>query len=68
MCQGVGGSLIFDAIAADLIRVTRNEAGHPSGRQIDEGTARVHLTIAPVLLEEDRSAVQTLPGEAVDLI
>lgn len=49
--NGVGDNLSFDAIA-DLIRVTRNEAGHPSGRQIDEDTARVHLTIAPVLLRK----------------
>lgn len=49
--EGVGDSLTFDAIA-DLIRVTRNEAGHPSGRQIDEDTARIHLTIAPALLKK----------------
>ena len=49
--EGVGDNLTFDAVA-DLIRVTRNEAGHPSGQQIDEDTARVHLTIAPVLLKK----------------
>lgn len=49
--EGVGDNLTFDAIA-DLIRVTRNEAGHPSGRQIDEDTARVHLTIAPAHLKK----------------
>mgnify|MGYP000625124622 FL=1 len=29
--EGVGDKLTFDAVA-DLIRVTRNEAGHPSGQ------------------------------------
>jgi hypothetical protein len=49
--QGLGDPLTLDAIA-DLIRLTRNEAGHPTGRQIDEDTARVHLTIAPVYLRK----------------
>ncbi len=44
-------ALTLDAIA-DLIRSTRNEVGHPTGRQIDEDTARVHLTIAPVYLRK----------------
>jgi hypothetical protein len=41
----------LDAIA-DLIRLTRNEAGHPTGRKIDEDTARVHLTSAPMYLRK----------------
>lgn len=45
------GSLTLDALA-DLIRLTRNEVGHPTGRQIDEDTARVHLTIAPMYLRK----------------
>ena len=48
---GLADALTLDAIA-DLIRLTRNEAGHPTGRQIDEDTARVHLTIAPVYLRK----------------
>jgi hypothetical protein len=44
-------ALTLDAIA-DLIRLTRNEAGHPTGRKIDEDTARVHLTIAPMYLRK----------------
>jgi hypothetical protein len=49
--NGLADALTLDAIA-DLIRLTRNEVGHPTGRQIDEDTARVHLTIAPVYLRK----------------
>ncbi|MFG3679928.1 hypothetical protein ACGF5H_07460 [Micromonospora chalcea] len=49
--DGLADALTLDAIA-DLIRLTRNEAGHSTGRQIDEDTARVHLTIAPVYLRK----------------
>lgn len=49
--SGLADALTLDAIA-DLIRMTRNEVGHPTGRQIDEDTARVHLTIAPVYLRK----------------
>lgn len=49
--DGLADALTLDAIA-DLIRLTRNEAGHPTGRQIDEDTARVHLTIAPMYLRK----------------
>ena len=49
--NGLADPLTLDAIA-DLIRLTRNEVGHPTGRQIDEDTARVHLTIAPVYLRK----------------
>lgn len=49
--EGLADSLTLDAIA-DLIRVTRNEAGHPSGKRIDEDTARVQLTIAAVYLRK----------------
>lgn len=51
MPSGLADPLTLDAIA-DLIRMTRNEVGHPTGRQIDEDTARVHLTIAPVYLRK----------------
>jgi hypothetical protein len=37
-------SLTLDAVG-DLLRVTRNDAGHPSGRLIDEDTARSHLAV-----------------------
>ena len=49
--DGLADPLTLDAIA-DLIRLTRNEVGHPTGRQIDEDTARVHLTIAPMYLRK----------------
>ncbi len=49
--NGLADPLTLDAIA-DLIRLTRNEVGHPTGRQIDEDTARVHLTIAPMYLRK----------------
>lgn len=49
--NGLADGLTLDAVA-DLIRLTRNEVGHPTGRQIDEDTARVHLTIAPVYLRK----------------
>ncbi|MFY1656161.1 hypothetical protein [Micromonospora sp. WMMD1274] len=49
--DGLADALTLDAIA-DLIRLTRNEVGHPTGRQIDEDTARVHLTIAPMYLRK----------------
>lgn len=49
--NGLADGLTLDAIA-DLIRLTRNEVGHPTGRQIDEDTARVYLTISPVYLRK----------------
>jgi hypothetical protein len=49
--EGLADALTLDAIA-DLIRLTRNEAGHPTGRTVDEETARVHLQIAPVYLRK----------------
>ncbi len=52
--NGLADSLTLDAVA-DLIRLTRNEVGHPTGRQIDEDTARVHLTIAPTYLRKMRA-------------
>lgn len=49
--DGLADPLTLDAVA-DLIRLTRNEAGHPTGRRIDEATARAHLTIAPLYLRK----------------
>lgn len=43
--------IMLDAVA-NLIRLTRNEAGHPSGRRVDEDTARSHLTITPLYLKK----------------
>ena len=49
--DGTADPLTLDAVA-DLIRLTRNDVGHPTGRQVDEDTARVHLTIAPSYLQK----------------
>lgn len=49
--DGLADALTLDAFA-DLIRITRNEAGHPTGRRIDEDTALVHLQMAPVYLKK----------------
>lgn len=38
-------NLTLDAVS-DLLRITRNEAGHPTGSSVDEDTARTHLLIA----------------------
>jgi hypothetical protein len=37
---------------ADLLRTARNEAGHPTGKPIDEGTAHTHLYIGAELLQK----------------
>jgi hypothetical protein len=47
--EGLVDQLALDSIA-DLLRVARNDAGHPTGVQIDEDTARAHLVIAAGLL------------------
>jgi hypothetical protein len=47
--DGLADSITLDAVA-DLLRITRNAAGHPSGRRIDEDTAHTHLQMAGVLL------------------
>lgn len=41
--------LTLDAVA-DLLRLTRNDSGHPSGRTVDEDIARVHLIMAATYL------------------
>jgi hypothetical protein len=43
--------LTLDAVA-DLLRVTRNDAGHPTGRRIDEDTAYTHLQMAARYLQK----------------
>jgi hypothetical protein len=44
-------TLTLDAVS-DLLRITRNEAGHPTGASIDENTARTHLLIAGGYLQK----------------
>jgi hypothetical protein len=43
--EGLGDTLTLDAVA-DLLRLTRNEAGHPTGTTVDEDTAYTHLQMA----------------------
>lgn len=47
--EGLADAITLDAVA-DLLRVTRNEAGHPTGRLVDEETAYAHLVMAAMLL------------------
>jgi hypothetical protein len=44
-------TLTLDAVS-DLLRITRNEAGHPTGSAVDEDTARTHLLIASGYLKK----------------
>jgi hypothetical protein len=43
--EGLADTVTLDAVA-DLLRVARNEAGHPTGAAIDEDTAYTHLQMA----------------------
>jgi hypothetical protein len=49
--DGLADRLTLDAVG-DLLRVTRNEAGHPTGTEIDEDTANAHLQIAAGYLQK----------------
>jgi hypothetical protein len=42
---GLADNLTLDAVA-DLLRVTRNAAGHPTGAVVDEDTAYTHLQMS----------------------
>lgn len=64
-------TLTLDAVG-DLLRVARNESGHPTGQLIDEDTARAPLLIATSYLQkitklrqliESRAATETLPAD-----
>ena len=48
---GTADTLTLDAVA-DLLRITRNDAGHPTGARIDEDTAYTHLQIAARYLQK----------------
>jgi hypothetical protein len=41
----LGDTRTLDAVA-DLLRMTRNDAGHPTGQAVDEDTAYTHLQMA----------------------
>jgi hypothetical protein len=47
----LGDNLTMDAVA-DLLRITRNDAGHPTGREVDEDTAYTQLQMAARYLEK----------------
>jgi hypothetical protein len=47
--DGLADAITLDAVA-DLLRVTRNAAGHPTGQRVDEETAYAHLVMAAMLL------------------
>jgi hypothetical protein len=49
--DGLADPVTLDAVA-DLLRTARNEAGHPTGKPIDEGTAHTHLYIGAELLQK----------------
>lgn len=49
--EGLADTLTLDAVA-DLLRITRNEAGHPTGAEVDEDTAYTHLQMAARYLQK----------------
>lgn len=49
--NGLADALTLDAVA-DLIRLTRNEVGHPTGRQIDEDTHPAQGMLEPLIETE----------------
>jgi hypothetical protein len=49
--DGLADPVALDAVA-DLLRTARNEAGHPTGKPIDEGTAATHLYMGAELLQK----------------
>jgi hypothetical protein len=49
--DGLADPLTLDAVA-DLLRITRNEAGHPTGNQIDQDTAYTHLQMGGAYLQK----------------
>jgi hypothetical protein len=49
--DGLADPVTLDAVA-DLLRTARNEAGHPTGKPIDEGTAHTHLYMGAELLQK----------------
>jgi hypothetical protein len=56
--------LTLDAVA-ELLRVTRNSVGHPTGTDVDEDTARVHLQMAALYLRKMTDLRQHFAHEAL---
>lgn len=61
MPADLADAIVLDAVA-DLLRVTRNEAGHPTGRTVDEETAYTHLNMAGILLARMTDLAEHLEG------
>lgn len=49
--EGTADNLTLDAVA-ELLRITRNDAGHPTGTVVDEDTAYTHLQMAARYLQK----------------
>jgi hypothetical protein len=49
--DGLTDTLTLDAVA-DLLRISRNNAGHPTGAIVDEDTAHTHLQMAARYLQK----------------
>jgi hypothetical protein len=49
--QGLADNLTLDAVA-ELLRITRNDAGHPTGAVVDEDTAYTHLQMGARYLQK----------------
>jgi len=60
--DGLSDTLTLDAVA-ELLRITRNEAGHPTGAQIDEDTAYTHLQLEPDTCRRWQASGRTLTEE-----
>lgn len=62
--DGLTDTLTLDAVA-DLLRISRNNAGHPTGAAVDEDTAHTHLQMAARYLQKMTSLkahLVTAPG------
>lgn len=61
--DGLGDAITLDAVA-DLLRVTRNAAGHPTGQRVDAETAHTHLVMAATLLTKMTALAEHFEGLA----
>jgi hypothetical protein len=61
--DGLADPVTLDAVA-DLLRIARNEAGHPTGKAIDEGTAHTHLYMGAELLQKLTALTAYLDNKA----
>jgi hypothetical protein len=59
-----GIDLTLDAIA-DLLRVYRNEAGHPTGKQIGRDRAKINLEMFARYLERMYAFKEFFEGSAI---